>query len=86
LQRQEKDVKGGWQIIRGEKRFVPLSTKRLAHCKSCLYFRKSGYCALNPDTFTHAEAEACENYVNRTYKSDYYEVEGKSWKYDEGEG
>jgi hypothetical protein len=67
------DIKGGWKNFRRkdgtiEKRFIPLSTKRLAHCKSCLYFRKSGHCALNPDTFTHAEAEACENYVNRTYK------------------
>jgi hypothetical protein len=65
----ERDTKGGWKIIRGERRFVPLGTKKLAHCKSCLHFRKSygGYCELNPDAFTHAEAEICENYVNRTW-------------------
>jgi hypothetical protein len=68
----EKDIKGGWKVFRRkdgtiERRFVPLSTKKLAHCKSCLYFRKRGYCELNPDTFTHAEAEICENYVNRTW-------------------
>ncbi len=64
-----KDVKGGWIVIRGERRFIPLGTKKLAHCKSCLYFRKSygGYCELQPETFTHAEAEACEGYVNRTH-------------------
>jgi hypothetical protein len=65
----EKDIKGGWKIIRGERRFVPLSTKKLAHCKSCLYFRKSygGYCELNSEVFTHSEAEACECYRNRTW-------------------
>jgi hypothetical protein len=64
----ERNTKGGWKIIRGERRFVPLGTKKLAHCKSCLYFRKAygGYCELQPDAFVDAETEACEAFENRT--------------------
>jgi hypothetical protein len=68
------DIKGGWKNFRRkdgtiEKRFIPLGTRKPAHCKSCLYFRKGGggYCTLNPNIFTHAEAEACEYYLNRTW-------------------
>ena len=70
---EEREVVGGWKTIRGEKRFVPLSTrrKRTAHCKSCLYFRKPNRCVADPNsiTYTSPEAEACENYVNRTWKT-----------------
>jgi len=59
----------GWVIIQGERRFIPLGATppRVPHAKSCLYHRKPNKCALNPDTFCDPEAEACENYENRTY-------------------
>ncbi|MEM1551547.1 MAG: hypothetical protein QXH03_02620 [Candidatus Bathyarchaeia archaeon] len=69
MSKNMENVKGGWTIIKGERRFVPLKVVNVPKCKSCLHFRKGygGYCTLNPDTFTTPETEACEGYVNRTY-------------------
>ena len=62
---------GGWKIIHGELRLIPLGVKKqgVRHCKSCGNFRKSygGYCKLQPDIFVNSEAEACEGYCNRTW-------------------
>jgi hypothetical protein len=70
-----KELKGGWRIFRKkdgtvEKRFIPLTVKETAHCKSCLYFRKGygGRCILDPNIFTSPDAEACNNYVNRNIR------------------
>jgi len=67
---EEKEVVGGWKMIRGERRFIPLKTKNVAHCKSCLFYRKSagGYCELDPNLIVTPESVACEGYVNRTWK------------------
>jgi hypothetical protein len=70
MSRTELDeTTGGWVEIHGEKRFVPLGKKRIAHCSSCLHFRKgtNPYCKLQPDTFLEADTEACEGYINRTW-------------------
>ncbi|GAH05914.1 unnamed protein product, partial [marine sediment metagenome] len=44
---------------------------KTAHCKSCRYFRKAGYCVLDGGnygtTFTNPEDEACPEYANRNY-------------------
>ncbi len=62
-------MRDGWVIIKGELRFIPLGpdSPQIAHAKSCLYHRKPDKCALNPNTYCNPEAEACENYENRTY-------------------
>ena len=71
----DREITGGYTTIKGERRFIPLSTRkkpnRTPHCKSCAYFRRPNKCVADPNTitFTSPEAEACENYVNRTWRN-----------------
>jgi len=65
---------GGWKTIHGELRLIPLGVKKQGarHCKSCGNFRKSygGYCELDPELFVNPESDACEGYINRTWKNE----------------
>lgn len=65
----EREVVGGWTIIRGERRFVPLKSKAIPHCKSCLFFNKQ-YESCSKGHFTNSEADAsiCPDYINRTHR------------------
>jgi hypothetical protein len=56
-----------------ERRFIPLGQKqRSRHCKSCAKIRKLGdtyYCDDNPNLYVDPDTEACENFVNRTWRN-----------------
>ena len=73
LEEETHRLVGGYKIIRGERRFVVLTTKkkRTRHCKSCLGFRKGNgyYCIHHPEFIITPETEACKDYVNRTHKN-----------------
>jgi hypothetical protein len=64
----EQEVEGGWFEYRGELRFRPLGIRRVAHCTSCLFYRKGGnYCKKNPELFVSPDTPVCEAYINRTH-------------------
>ncbi len=50
--------------------FCKTCSFKIAHCKSCRYFRKAGNCVVDGiyrTAFTNPESEACLEYVNRNY-------------------
>jgi hypothetical protein len=69
---EEKEIEGGWIVIRGEKRFKPLRTKRVPHCISCLFFNKQ-YQSCSRGHYTWEDAEACDEYLNRTHWREKFE-------------
>jgi len=65
----EREVVGGWTVIRGERRFMPLKTVPVAHCKSCLFFNKRyESCSRGYITTAEGDASKCPDYTNRTWK------------------
>ncbi len=62
------EVVGGWTVIRGERRFLPLKTKPSIHCKSCLYFnRRYESCSRGYATTAEGDASSCPDYINKTH-------------------
>lgn len=62
---------GGWKIIQGEKRFVPISVMRRKprHCTSCSHFGKVNFtCSQGYYCQPQSDASNCEAYINRTWK------------------
>ncbi|MEM2549857.1 MAG: hypothetical protein QW689_05490 [Nitrososphaerota archaeon] len=65
----EREVVGGYKVVGGELRFIPLKTVPAAHCKSCLFFnRRYESCSRGYVTTAEGDASKCSDYVNRTWR------------------
>jgi hypothetical protein len=64
--KEETEIVGGWTIIRGEPRFIPLKPKRIPHCTSCLFFNRK-YETCSHGHYCYPDTPACPEYVNKTH-------------------